>query len=259
MNSFPEVSLLVTHYNRSQSLENLLVSFRTLDCEFAEVVVSDDGSDVEHLDRLLTLQKSFHFKLITTIQNRGLGNNINKGQDSIVTPYTLYVQEDFSPTHIFPGKLKESLKFLKKDDDLDIVRYYSYGKYPYLTPFKNGFSRMYVNPFGRNYRKVYCYSDHPHLRRSDFFEKFGRYEEGLKVEKTEYQMCLAFIHNKGNGIFYNDYKSLFEQKNSVSEPSTVSRDSWKRSNNFIISFIRDIYRQIKYNFHISIAPLFRSK
>ena len=32
----------------------------------------------------------------------GLGNNINKGQDAVKTPLTLYVQEDFTPAAIFP-------------------------------------------------------------------------------------------------------------------------------------------------------------
>ena len=30
------------------------------------------------------------------------------------------------------------------------------------------------------YKKFYAYSDHPHLRRSNFLEKFGRYSENTK-------------------------------------------------------------------------------
>lgn len=259
MKKFPDVSLLITHYNRSQSLENLLESVEKLRCVFGNVIVSDDGSNEEHMLQLQWLQKRFGFQLITTPFNQGLGNNINKGQDVVKTPYTLYIQEDFEPTSIFPSKLEESLHYLEEDKDIDIVRYYAYSKYPYLRPFKGDFSTMYMNPWGMNYRKIYCYSDHPHLRRSSFFDKFNKYKEGISGDKTEYKMCLSFLHNKGVGIFYNNYKSLFIQKNSLTEPSTMSRESWRNSNNLFVRLARNFYRQIKYNYHISITPLLRIK
>lgn len=256
---FPDISLLITHYNRSRSLENLLKSFEALSCQFGGIIVSDDGSQVEHVSRLLRLQRRFCFKLVSAEYNQGLGNNINKGQDAVETPYTLYVQEDFEPTIFFPEKLKQSVEYMKEDERLDIVRYYAYNKYPYLLPFKDGFSWMHMNPIGLKYRKLYCYSDHPHLRRTSFFDKFNRYEEGLSGDKTEYKMCLSFIHRNGLGLFYNSYKTLFIQKNSIVEPSTMSRNSWKNSDSYLIDKVRNVYRQIKYNYHISILPLLKSK
>jgi len=87
--NFKGITLLVTHYNRSRSLERLLNSFKSLQCVFEDIVVSDDGSKPEHLDYLKSLQSTLSFRLITTEKNKGLGNNINKGQDAIRTPYTL--------------------------------------------------------------------------------------------------------------------------------------------------------------------------
>src|SRR5690554_1095320 len=92
---FEDVTLLITHYNRSRSLERLLRAFQDLGFQFGGIVVSDDGSRPEHLERLHLLKEAFNFNLVTTPKNRGLGNNINKGQDAVTTPYTLYVQEDF--------------------------------------------------------------------------------------------------------------------------------------------------------------------
>jgi hypothetical protein len=63
---FKGVTLLITHYNRSQSLEQLLTSFLKLNCRFEDTVVSDDGSKPEHIDYLLQLQKNHNFRLITT-------------------------------------------------------------------------------------------------------------------------------------------------------------------------------------------------
>ena len=63
---YDNVTLLVTHYNRSGSLERLLTRIKDLEMEFAEIVVSDDASSSEHLQKLMELQNVFHFKLITT-------------------------------------------------------------------------------------------------------------------------------------------------------------------------------------------------
>ena len=144
---------------------------------------------------------------------------------------------------------------MQERNDLDIVRFYSYLKYPYLKPYKDGYSEMLISPWSADYTKIYYYSDHPHLRRTYFFQKFGRYAEGLKGDRTEYLMCISFIKNKGKGLFYDDYQGLFYQKNSEEEPSTMTRSSWTHSSNLVISLVRDIYRQVKYNYDILFLKL----
>lgn len=247
---FPDVSLLITHYNRSSSLQKLLLSFEELKCAFGEIIVSDDGSRKEHVNMLTDLAERFQFRLTLAEENGGLGNNINKGQDLVSKKYTLYVQEDFVPTPNFPEKLKHAFRFLDGDQELDIVRFYAYIRYPYLKQFEKGFSTMYLPKLGLSYTKLYQYSDHPHLRRSTFLTKFGRYKEGLNPEKTEYEMCISFIKNKGKGLFFNDFKKLFVQENTELEPSTMKRGRLRRSDNLIITVIRDIYRQVKNNYYI---------
>ncbi len=254
--TFNTVSLLITHYNRTDSLKQLLESFDKLDCHFNEIVVSDDCSNEFHQQQLVLLQAQFSFRLITTPVNKGLGNNINKGQDAVTSPYTLYIQEDFVPAVEFPLFLSKSLAMMEQSKDLDIVRFYAYLRYPYLRPFKDGFSEMYVPGFAADYRKIYYYSDHPHLRRSSFFSKFGRYAEGIKGDKTEYSMCISFLQNKGKGLFYDEYQSLFCQKNSEDEPSTMTRSSLTTSDKLLVKIVRDVYRQIKYNYDILFSKQF---
>jgi hypothetical protein len=101
----------------------------------------------------------------------------------------------------------------------------------------------------KGYGKFYQYSDHPHLKRSDFFEKFGRYAEGLDPEKTEYKMVIKFIQKKGLGLFYNEHQVLFNHGNSETEPSTMEneRKNWRRSDNYFISIVRNLYRFFKFN------------
>lgn len=249
-NEFSDVTLLVTHYNRSSSLERLLDSFDRLACRFGMIIVSDDGSSAEQLDSLNQIQRKYGFRLFTTPVNKGLGNNINKGQEVVTTPYTLYVQEDFVPSESFPEHFLDALAIMEDRKDLDIVRFYAYSPYPYLKPYKKGYSEMLIKPWYTNYGKIYYYSDHPHLRRSNFLEKFGRYAEGIKGDRTEYRMCVSFIQNKGKGLFYNDFKSLFTQVNSEDEPSTMKRKSWTTSKNPLISLFRYGYRQIRYNYDL---------
>ena len=257
MSIIKEVTLLITHYNRSSSLERLLISFQNLDIQFQEIVVSDDGSKPEHLDQLKTLADVYKYTLVTTPKNSGLGNNINKGQDKVKTEFTLYVQEDFVPKPLFKEKFSEALDFMKSDKQLDMVRFYAYFDYPFLKPFKSGFSEMKFSPMPwfPGYKKFYFYSDHPHLRRTSFFTKFGRYPEGLPVERTEYRMMMSVLQNKGKALFYNDINGLFTQENSSNEPSTVRRNYWRETENPLVVLAKHAYRHVRFNFDY----LFQSK
>lgn len=247
-NHFADVSLLITHYNRSQSLERLLKNLHDIDCSFGDIVVSDDGSKAEHLERLKYLRQLYNFRLITTPVNKGLGNNINKGQDAVITPYTLYVQEDFTVAKDFASHFRDALMIMHDRADVDVVRFYAYFKYPHLKSYKNGFAEMQFSLLKPGYKKFYCYSDHPHLRRSNFFEKFGRYAEGLKGDVTEYRMMMSFLKHKGKSMFYEDYRSLFFQENFAAEPSTMKRDFWRESDNGFMHLLREVYRFTRFNY-----------
>jgi hypothetical protein len=44
--NFNEITLFVTHYNSSMSLERLLKSFKERQIRFKEIVISEDGSKI---------------------------------------------------------------------------------------------------------------------------------------------------------------------------------------------------------------------
>jgi glycosyltransferase involved in cell wall biosynthesis len=244
---FNDLTLLITHYNRSRSLERLLQSFHQLNCRFESIIVSDDCSKPEHIEYIEKIQQQYSFQLITTPKNKGLSNNINKGQDAVTTAYTLYVQEDFDPTPTFPKNLQTAFEIMQERKDLDMVRFYAYFKYPNVLPYKKGFSEMKFNIWKPGYKKFYQYSDHPHLRRSNFLQKFGRYIEGIKSDKAEYLMMLSFLKKKGVGLFFEEFQQLFIQKNSAEEPSTVKRNYLSSAQNTFIDAVRVFYRNIKLN------------
>ncbi|WP_316810266.1 glycosyltransferase family 2 protein [Pedobacter heparinus] len=246
---FKEVTLLITHYNRSSSLGRLLNAFDKINCSFGDVVISDNASEPEHLDYIANLSKIHNFRLITSPVNKGLGNNINKGQDAVKTKYTVYIQDDFIPLPSFPEHFRDALEIMEDDTSWDLVSFYSYVPYPYLKPYKKGYSEKIfkIMPWYSNHLKFYVYGDHPHLRRSDFFTKFGRYQEGVNLDETERAMCLAFIKNKGKALFYDDHYGLLDQQNSESEPSTATyRKEWRQQKTPLVLFIKWFY--LKYKF-----------
>ncbi len=245
--SFPEITLLITHYNRSQSLARLLRTIDDLKVQFGEIVISDDGSQPQHLKKLRNLQREQRFTLLTVPKNMGLGHNANKGQDAVKTEYALYIQEDFVPNPDFIPALSKAHAILEADPEIDMARFYAYFRYPYLRPIGDGFAEMRFSPWSAGYRKFYMYSDHPHLRRSNFFQKFGRFREDTRPDKTEYLMMMSFLHKNGKGIFFEAYRDLLTQTNSAEEPSTISREFWRQSDNFLIASIRHVYRHLKMN------------
>ena len=257
--AFPEITLLITHYNRSSSLERLLNSFQALRCLFGQIIVSDDGSSGEHARKLRELQAEYRFELVWAEVNSGLGNNINKGQDAVKTAYTLYVQEDFEPTPLFPLKLGEALGFLRSDPTLDLVRFYAFFDYPVKVPFARGFSELKFNWTHPSHLKFYAYSDHPHLRRSDFFTKFGRYLEGEIGDRTEFSTALRFLKRGGRALFFDQYSSLFLHQNSSHEPSTMGRSLWKESDHWTVGFSRFIYLRYRWLKNTLQLLLLRSK
>lgn len=223
--AFPQMTLLVTHFNRTASLERLLGTLRRHGMSFAEIIVSDGGSKAEHLDKVKALQGEYDFTLLTTEVNYGLGNSINVGQDAAKTPYILYIQEDFVPKAALAEAIADGLEIMESESQWDIVRFYSFpwGKFPYLKPYKKGFCKMIFSlaPWYTSHHKFYVYSDHPHIKRKTFPEKFGRYIETLNGDVTEMGMCRTFLKKNGHGLYYENSKNLFEHENTTEEPGQL--------------------------------------
>ncbi|RYY32707.1 MAG: glycosyltransferase [Sphingobacteriaceae bacterium] len=219
---YSDVTLLITHFNRSTSLRRLLARFDELGFAFGEVVVADGGSKPDHLETVFELEKKHKFKLLTTDVNYGLGHTINSGQNAATKPYILYVQEDFVPKPAFVSALTDGLEIMEQEKTWDIVRFYSFpwAKFPYLKKYKKGFSEMRfsLSPIYTNHHKFYMYSDHPHLKRKTYPEKFGNYVESIHGDVTEMAMCKTFLKKQGKGLYFDDYTALFDHINSEDEP-----------------------------------------
>ncbi len=257
---YNDITLLVTHFNRSRSLERLLDSLKKLDLQFQEIIVSDDGSRLEHLDYLTKLQNEYQFSIVPVDkENKSLGNNINKGQKLVKTAYTLYIQEDFVAQPELVEKLDKAHQFLEKDQNLDFVRFHAYFEFPNLKPVSDGFLEMQFSQakFWQGYRKFYLYSDHPHLRRTNFFERFGEYKERIRPDRTEYKMMMQVLAASPKAYIYQEINVLLKQENSEDEPSTIKRNFLRNNNHFFASTARIIYRYLRFNLDLIIYKIKR--
>lgn len=99
---FSGVTLLITHYNRSSSLQRLLTRFSDLGCRFDAIVVSDDASKPPHPERLRTMSKEFGFRLVEAANNTGFAGNMNKGQDAVQTPLLFMCRKTLCHQKSFP-------------------------------------------------------------------------------------------------------------------------------------------------------------
>lgn len=244
---FKDVTLFITHYNRSKSLERLLSSLHKLNCSFPDTVVSDDASRPEIMEDVLKLQKTYGFRLITSPVNRGYGNCINKGMAAITTPYTLYLQEDFVPFETFPAHFKDALQIMNEDKTVDYIRFWAIGKLHIdLKPYGKGFSQMVYRFWNMSHEKFYQFSDTPNIKRSNFTEKFGKYKEGIHGDLTDYYMAISFLHYKGKGLFFDKYDSLFKHDDTDEGSRIRPLINWRQKQHFIILFMRFIFLRYKW-------------
>lgn len=192
-----DVSVIFITYNRSDLLDIAFqavrerMDFGGLHVEF---IVSDDASNAAHLSQIRALL--FHKHVLST-ENRGLGNNCNKGIAAAAGRYILQIQDDCE----FVGAktlISTALEILRADRDVGIVQL------TYQTPGVPHEVRCLVD--GTRYLVFYndatpgerdCgarpYSDQPHLKRRQFCEDIGPYKEGVPMIDMEldYQQRVA--------------------------------------------------------------------
>ncbi|MCX2574881.1 glycosyltransferase [Pedobacter sandarakinus] len=215
-------SLIITHYNRSESLRGLLQRLATLEITFAEILVSDDCSDAHHLKQLKQLSQQFGFRLFTTPVNKGLGASLNVLHTNARSDYFFYVQEDFVPGIALADALKKGSTLLEKEH-WDIIRFYAFpwAQFPYQRKYRDGFNKLLfsISPYYASHLKFFVYSDHPHLKRKTFTDKFGPYKENVKGDETENAMCRSFLKHDGKALLFAENQSLFDHENTEEEPA----------------------------------------
>lgn len=110
-------SIIVPCYNESKRVDNIvkiLQYLRRLDKPW-ELVVVDDGSTDDTLDKLKSLKKKSDFKLINYRNNRGKGYAVKTGMLAAVGEFRLFMDIDLSTP------IEEIEKFSQFVDQYDVV------------------------------------------------------------------------------------------------------------------------------------------
>jgi hypothetical protein len=76
----------------------------------------------------------------------------------------------------------------------------------------------------------------------------------LKGDRAEFRMALAFLKNKGKGMFYEKFNTVFDHINSAEEPSMMNRNNLRQSRNPLIAFPRMIYRNVSHTVELLSMP-----
>lgn len=186
-----ELSVLFITYNRSDMLEKSFQAIKACrDLKGVKVLVSDDFSKPEHIDRM---QRMGFDKVVLAQRNGGLGRNNNKGLRAVDTDFCLMVQDDCMLVN--PDAITRSVEVLKADPTIGMVRLHGEAElFPLTKRVANGVEYWVCDHTGPEYaalkaqagKRLRIYSDQPHVRRRSFHEKVvGYYIEGTPMEESE--------------------------------------------------------------------------
>ena len=207
------ISILTTHYNRSEALVLCLKAIEEvhLDVDY-EIVVSDDGSDQEHLDTIKTLNID---TLVLSNKNEGLASNLNKGIKACKGKYILYVQEDFLMLPEFKNVLKEGLELLDAHI-LDMIRYRSNYRFKKLQACTENISKIPKFSLKNFHINTFQYSDHPFLTTPSFFDTVGYYLDNTSVGYGETEFAIRILKSNARiGISKRNYFNNIEGVSST--------------------------------------------
>jgi len=239
------LSILITHYNRSAALKDCLEAIRTVDFPYEyEIVISDDGSTLEHLDNI----KKFKYdQLLLSKYNQGLTNNINKGLKACKGTYILYCQEDFLLDPQIALVLDDCMKLIERNV-LDMIRLtanYKFNSLNKLTAQVSKIPTFSIDNFNIN---TFRYSDNPFITTISFYDKFGYYLEDVSgaYGETEYAIRILKL---GARIGITNKSLAKSNADSISVMKTFYPSKKRKVNRILWRLARALRQHIEWLFY----------
>lgn len=196
------LSILISHYNRSEALKECIESFRNLNMDISyEFVICDDCSEINHLNEI---KKINSIKLIQSEFNSGLGANINKGLKNCSGEFILYCQEDFLIRSSFINIVNEILELLQ-NDKMEMIRLTANYKFPKLQFVSENVSQIPKLSIKNFLYNAFQYSDNPFIIKNGFHEKNGFYIENIKGSYCELEYSIRIMKSKVKVGILNQY------------------------------------------------------
>ena len=147
-----------------------------------------------HGDELQSMADTEGFDLRWREGPASLGANMNAALRLATAPTIFLVQDDWlllEPLDLSPG-----IDFLVATPTVELLRYSWPGDLPTFIPNIDGWRRIALDG-------MWPYGDNPHLRRSNFGNRFGWYLEGGRHGRSEGEMLYRLVR-LGTGIAVAD-------------------------------------------------------
>ena len=217
------ISFLITHYNRPNDLLKCITAIQNLNIVNAEIVVCDDASDNENLEKIRSYPID---QLLLSQYNHGLAANINKGIAACKGEYIIYCQEDFMLIPKLKEVLKECLKLLDQEK-IDMIRFTSNFNFNKVLSLTTNISLIPKFSFENIFQNYYQYSDHPFITKKSFYTKFGLYLEQTSGRYGETEYAIRIMKSKAKIGITNERLALYiegSQSVLVNESAVANND-----------------------------------
>ncbi len=242
------ISILITHFNRIESLEKCLKAFEKIDFSNfkIEIVVSDDGSEIKIQEQLKALKID---TLVLSERNEGLASNLNKGINACKGNYILYCQEDFLPQVELSSYMPQIVETLDSGK-AEMIRLQANYVFPKLLPLSEEIKLIPKFSWKNYYYNTFQYSDNPFITTRSFFDKYGYFLENTCGAYGENEYAIRIMNSNAKIAIVNKYP--FKAIKEVA--SVMDMQQKKRKRKFlrkigIHKFIRASRLHLEYIFY----------
>ena len=200
----PVIVLLVTYRRLALALATIRSIKENLDYPNYGFHISDDGSGLEYVQRLLQEIGPTYSATVSDAARGGVGKSMNMGVEACLkrADYWLHMEDDWVLPK--PLNLRPCVELLTTDLTVGMVR---------LGRFSEGVKANTRGAVGQAWWYLekgsgfFVFSGNPSLRHRRFHEAYGPYAEGLRPGETEVSYCWRFNTAPGPGIVWPAFVS----------------------------------------------------
>ena len=158
-------------------------------------------------------------------ENRGMGNNTNKGIHAAAGAYILQLQDDWDCGGP-PDFIEAALELFQERSDVAFIRL----REPFAGPCEphtlgsGREAQIYTQRTEwRSTAGEYVYSDNPHIKRRTLHDSLGRYLEGKAMNEVEMDFCRRFETQSTAKAAFIDGYSCFKHTGAAASFNPLHR------------------------------------
>ncbi len=251
MSQKPLVSIIIPCYNHEQFLDDCLTSLINQSYENMELFICDDCSPDNSFEIIKGYESALNSRFIRTVilkneVNLGITANINRMLEDIKGKYVKILASDDA---LETTAIEEMVDFLEKNPEKTAVvsngiKVSEKERYPLFTPIEKIYKTVpNFSKVGLIERVAICneISAPATMIRADVYEKFGFYDQEVKVEDFEYWLRIL---SKGNCEFaFLDKPLVYYRLNQNSMTSIVKNKNLENRRRLILfSELKTLYK-----------------